>query len=236
MGQLLTDTPATALAVFAHPDDADISCGGALAAWAARGCASHVVIVNQGDKGAAAPGVDAGRLAERRAGEAREAAAALGLAGVELLGYPDGEVENDLALRARLVAVIRRLRPEVVVAPDPTAVFFGSGYVNHHDHRAVGWAVLDACVPAAASPLYFPAAGEAHAVRELLLSGTLEADVWVDVAGALAAKVAAVQCHRSQVGEQAGLVGEFVRRRAAEMGAQAGVEYAEAYRRIALRG
>ena len=82
-------------------------------------------------------------LTRRRAAEVDAAAAVLGLAGVDRLGLPDGEVTNDVALRARLVALLRAHRPDLVVAPDPTAVFFGDSYVNHRDHREVGWAALD---------------------------------------------------------------------------------------------
>ena len=63
---------------------------------------------------------------------------------------------DDDELRGRLVALIRRLRPEAVMCPDPTAVFFGEHYVNHRDHRVVGWATLDATTPAAGMPHYFP--------------------------------------------------------------------------------
>ena len=71
------------------------------------------------------------------------------------------------------------------MCPDPTAVFFGDAYVNHADHRAVGWATLDAVAPAAALPLYFPDLGPPHQVATVLLTGTLEPDAWVDVGDAV---------------------------------------------------
>jgi LmbE family N-acetylglucosaminyl deacetylase len=117
------------------------------------------------------------------------------------------------------------------VAPDPTAVFFGDGYVNHRDHRELGWAVLDSLVPAA-SPLYLPDAGPAHQVGLLLLSGTLEADAWVDISGWLDEKVAAVACHESRLGGDPALVAELLEHRAAEEGARAGIGHAEAFRRL----
>jgi LmbE family N-acetylglucosaminyl deacetylase len=70
----------------------------------------------------------------------------------------------------------------------------------------VGWAVLDAVAPAAASPLYFPDAGAPHQPRTLLLSGTFQSDVWVDVTAVVERKVAAVQCHESRVGGEPDLV------------------------------
>jgi LmbE family N-acetylglucosaminyl deacetylase len=229
---LVTDVPARVLAVYAHPDDPEVSCGGTLAHWAAHGAEVRLVVVNAGDKGSPDPATDPADLTRRRAGEVHAAAEVLGLAGVDLLGLPDGEVSNDLALRGRLVALVRTHRPEVVICPDPTAVFFGDSYVNHRDHREVGWAVVDAVAPAAGSALYFPEAGPAHQVGALLLSGTFDADAWVDVSDAVEAKVSAVSCHESRVGGDPALVAELLRLRTAETGAQAGVPHAESFRRL----
>ena len=197
--------------------------------------AVRLVVVNAGDKGSPDAATDPAELTRRRAAEVDAAAAVLGLAGVDLLGLPDGEVTNDLDLRGRLVGLVRRHRPELVVAPDPTAVFFGDTYVNHRDHREVGWAALDAVAPAAASPLYFPEAGAPHQVATMLLSGTLAPDMWVDVSGSVEAKVASIQCHESRVGSDPDLVGELVRARTAEAGAAVGVAHAESFRRLRFR-
>lgn len=230
---VVDDVPARALAVYAHPDDAEVACAGTLARWAAAGTEVHLVVCTLGEKGTADPNADPAELAERRAAESRAAAAVLGLAGTVNLGYPDGEVDNDAVLRARLVAAVRSTRPDVVLSSDPTAVFFGDTYVNHRDHREVGWAVLDTCSTAAASPLYFPDAGPPHRVATVYLSGTLEPDAWVDVGDHLDAKVEALRCHRSQLGESGDeLVADVVRQRAAEAGRHSGVGYAEGYRRL----
>ena len=224
-------TPERALAVYAHPDDPEVACGGTLGRWSALGCEVHLVIACRGDKGSFDPATDPDELAASRAAEVGRAAEVLGLSSVEHLGYPDGDIENDRALRARLIEIVRRLRPDALVAPDPTAVFFGDSYVNHRDHRQLGWAVLDTIVPAA-SPLYVPEAGTAHQIALVLLSGTLEADAWVDVDAALATKVAAVACHESRLGGDPDLVAELLEHRAAEEGIRAGVAHAEAFRRL----
>jgi LmbE family N-acetylglucosaminyl deacetylase len=234
--ELLEQDPARVLAVYAHPDDAEVSCGGTLARWAEAGATVHVVLCTRGDKGSSDPCDDPDELARRRAEEAAAGAEQLGVSGLEQFGYDDGAVENDLQLRRRLVEVIRWVRPEVVMCPDPTASFFGSSYVNHHDHRALGWATVDACAPAASSPLYFRETGPAHAVRWLLLSGTLEPDVWVDISTTIGRKSAAVGCHRSQVGGNGAWIEDLVRQRAAAEGAKCGVAYAECFRRIRLLG
>lgn len=222
--------PARVLAVYAHPDDPEVSCAGTLARWARAGSEVHLVIVTRGEKGSSDPAADPDVVAERRAVEADAAATIMGLASHELLGWADGEVVNSTELRGQLVERIRRLRPDVVMGPDPTAVFFGSSYVNHHDHREMGFALLDACAPAASSPLYFADQGSAHQVGAMYLSGTLEPDTWVEITDTLEVKVAALLCHESQLGADADLAADVVRRRAASAGSQGGVAYAESYR------
>lgn len=226
-----TYIPERALAVYAHPDDPEVSCGGTLAGWAASGAEVHLVIANRGDKGSADPSTDPDELADRRAQEVARAAEVLGITTVEHLGYPDGEMDNSAELRERLVEVIRRRRPDALVAPDPTAVFFGDSYVNHRDHRELGWAVLDSLVPAA-SPPYVPHAGEAHQVGLVLLSGTLEADAWIDIGDVLDRKVAAVVCHESRLGGDPAVVTDLLEARAAEAGHRSGLARAEAFRRL----
>src|SRR5271166_3861679 len=132
------------------------------------------------------PEADPDALAATRVGEAQRSAEVLGVVGLHLLGHPDGDLENDAALRSALVRIIREVRPEAIVCPDPTAVFFGEHHYNHRDHRVVGWAALDAAAPAAASPLYFRDQGPAHQVEVAYLTGSLEPTVWIDIGATLA--------------------------------------------------
>jgi LmbE family N-acetylglucosaminyl deacetylase len=231
VAELVDVVPGVVLAIYAHPDDPEVGCGGTLARWAAAGARVHLVIVCAGEKGTTDPAARAEDIAARRAREVAAAAEVLGIAGYEVLGYGDGDVDDTPELRSRLVGAIRTLRPDTVVCQDPTASFFGRTYVNHRDHRVVGWAVLDAVAPAARMPLYYPEAGAPHRVERVFLSGTLEPDVFVDIESALDAKTAALACHRSQLpdGEQAAAV---VRARAADVGRPLGVRYAEGFRLI----
>ena len=223
------------LAIYAHPDDPEVSCGGTLARWAAAGSEVHVCICCDGDKGSLDPYCRPEDLVRRRRAEAEAAGRGLGVKGRHWLGYPDGEIDNTPELRERLVAIVRRLRPDTVVAPDPTAVYFGASYINHRDHRVVGWAALDAVAPAAANPHYFPLAGAAHQVTTLYLSGTLEPDFWVDITETIDTKAASLSCHASQLGEGGEWLRNVVRQRAEEAGRQAGVRYAEAFRAVTPR-
>lgn len=234
MGELIDATPVTVLAVYAHPDDPDVAAGGALALWSKAGASVHVCICADGDKGSADPLTDPGELVTARRTEVAAAGGLLGVAEHHWLGFPDGELVAGRDLVARLVELVRRVRPDTVVAPDPTAVFFGQHYVNHPDHRAVGWATIDAVAPACANPHYFPEAGPPHHVGALFLSGTLEPDVWVDVSSTIDVKAAAIACHGTQVGESGEWLRTAVRQRAEDAGRQAGVPFAEGFRLVRL--
>lgn len=236
MAELLSEVPGRALAIYAHPDDPDVSCGGTLAAWAGAGCEVRVLLCTDGGKGTSDADVDPRVLAGQRAVEAAAAGALLGLSGQEFLGYRDGELTDDRQLQEELVAAVRRFRPDIVLCPDPTAIFFGQEYFNHRDHRILGLAALDAVSPAASLPLYFPGAGAAHQVSTMLLSGTLEPDVWVDISGTVEIKGEAVGCHRSQFPDGVEWAATAVRLGAEDAGRQAGVPYAEGFRRLRLGG
>lgn len=232
--QRMEDVPASVLAVFAHPDDMEMSCGGTLAAWAGAGCKVSVLVATVGDKGSLDPTADPRDVARRRAEELAAAAEVLGVEEVESWGLPDGEVEDHRArLRGRLVAKVRSAQPEVVIGHDPTPAFIGRYYVNHIDHRAVGWLTVDAVAPAAWSPLYYQEAGPAHRVRRLLLAGSPEPDVVIDIGGQVERKAMALACHRSQLGDQPPdheALEALVRSRGRAAGAQSPVEIAETFR------
>ena len=231
---LLEETPAVALAIYAHPDDPVISCGGTLARWAGAGSTVHVVICTAGDKGATDANVDPDALVASRTVEAERSVEVLAAKGLHLLGHLDGEIENDVALRRELVQIIRDVRPEVIITPDPLAVFFGEHHYNHRDHRVVGWAALDAAAPAAASPLYFRGTGVAHQVVAAYLSGSLQPNVWVDVSSTIDRKIEAVSCHVSQLADAGDWLASALRDGAELAGQEAGVAYAEPFRRIWL--
>jgi len=90
--------------------------------------------------------------------------------------------------------------------------------------------------PAAALPKYFPETGEAHQVSTVLLSGTLEPNVWVDISGALESKVRAIGCHRTQFPDGPDLVTAAVRSGAEDAGRRVGVDFAEGFRRLRFDG
>lgn len=234
------EVPASALAVYAHPDDPEISCGGTLARWADAGCRVCILVTTRGEKGTTDPRADLDALAALRRDETDAAARVLGVAETLHLDYGDGDLVDDAELRGAIVRWVRRLRPEVVLCPDPTAVFFGGSYFNHRDHRITGWATLDAVAPAAGNPHYFPehrAEGlDVHQVHAVYLSGTQEPDTWIDISDTLERKIDALFCHASQLAETGDWFREFLRASAEEAGRAAGVRYAESFRRLVLSG
>lgn len=232
--------PSSALAVYAHPDDPEISAGGTLAGWAEAGADIWVLITTRGDKGVQDPEADLDELARVRIDETAKAAALLGFVDHFHLDYSDGELPDDQALRGVITRYVRELRPEVVLCPDPTAVFFGDRYFNHHDHRVTGWATLDAVAPSAGNPHYFSehlAEGlEVHDVKTVYLSGTLEPNTWIDITPTMERKIDALFCHESQLEETGEWFRQFLRERAEEGGRAAGVAYAEGFRRLSFAG
>jgi len=231
------EVPASALAIYAHPDDPEISAGGTLAKWAAAGAQVWVLITTRGDKGTPDPDADLAAVAATRVEETAASVELLGLAGHFHLDHGDGEIDES-CLREEIVRHVRTLQPEVVLGPDPTAVFFGDSYINHRDHRVTGWAVLDAVAPAAGNAHYYPEhRGDGlgvHHVGRVYLSGTLEPNCWIDISATLERKIDALFCHASQLTETGEWFRDFLRQSAEEAGRAAGVPYAESFRRITI--
>jgi len=227
------------LGIFAHPDDAEISAGGALARWADEGRQVHLLILTNGDRGSNDPTQDRAELAAIRKAESDAAASFLGIAGATLLGTPDGELENTAEIRRDVVRRIRTIRPETVLSCDPTAWFFGNTYFNHADHRRAGEIALDAVFPAAGNPLFFQEllqeGFDPWSVTDVWLGWSNEPSHYQDVTGYLDRKVAALALHTSQV--QGGMLGffeEWLPREAEENGRKIGVQHAEAFRVLDL--
>jgi LmbE family N-acetylglucosaminyl deacetylase len=124
--------------------------------------------------------------------------------------------------------------------------YYGSGYLNHPDHRAAADAALDAVFPSAGTRWIFPEllneGLEPHNVSVVYLYGTAEPDTWVDITETIDLKIRALCEHRSQVGSDFEALEKRMRDRAAQIAAdrpaQAGLgdmRYAEVFRRMILR-
>ena len=118
------------LAIAAHRDDVEQTCGGTLLRMASRGLRTGILDLTQGEAGTRG-------TAEDRAREAREAARILGVAWRQALDLPDGAIENTLENRLKIVRVLRQLRPRVVILPYWQA--------RHPDHAIVATLGYEAC-------------------------------------------------------------------------------------------
>ncbi len=189
-------TPASALVVAAHPDDAEFGAGATLAKWASAGCVVHHLVLTDGSKGTWDPHADLAALVEQRRGEQRSAAAALGATGeVRFAERVDGELRADDSTRRVVVTAIRELRPAVVLGHDPW-----KRYRLHPDHRHAGFLTVDGVVEAR-DPHFLPEVGPSHHRPDALL--LFEADVVNHLesvsASHLDARCDALLAHRSQL-------------------------------------
>lgn len=224
--------PQSALVIMAHPDDAEFTVAGTVAKWAQAGCEVAYVLCTSGNAGTHTPGMTREKMAAVRQDEQRAACGVLGVKETVFLGHDDGLLQPTLDLRRDLVQEIRRFKPQVVIVPDPTVMFYGDDYINHPDHRAAGQAALDAVAPAAAMPLLWPDAGQPHRVQQVYVSGADKPNVWIDISDTLERKIEALRQHKSQMGDWD--PAEMLRRWAAESGQARGLIYAESFRRIVL--
>lgn len=123
-------TAADILAIAAHRDDVEQTCGGTLLRMAARGLRTAILDLTQGEAGTRGTAAD-------RAREADEAARILGVCWRGALDLPDGAIANTLENRVKIVAVLRTLRPRVVILPYWQA--------RHPDHALVASLGYEAC-------------------------------------------------------------------------------------------
>ena len=131
----MTEDPSTApfadvLAIAAHRDDVEQTCGGTLLRMGARGLRTAILDLTRGEAGTRG-------TAEDRAREAAEAARLLGVGWREALDLPDGAIENTYENRVKIVRVLRQVRPRVVILPYWQA--------RHPDHAIVASLGYEAC-------------------------------------------------------------------------------------------
>lgn len=237
----MADQPERVLVVTAHPDDVDFASSGTVATLTGQGVAVSYCIATDGDAGGFDPAVRREAIPGIRRAEQGEAARLVGVSDLHWLGFPDGRLEPDLALRQAISRVIRIVRPQRVLAQNPERNWT-SIYGSHPDHMAVGEATLRAVYPDARNPFAFPelaAAGlEAHTVAEVWVMGGPAPDTFVDVTDAYPRKLAALRAHVSQETDRDGrlepLLQGWMTATAAAGGLPPG-RLAEGYRRLDTR-
>jgi bacillithiol biosynthesis deacetylase BshB1 len=237
----LDSTAVDVLAIAAHRDDVEQTCGGTLLRMASRGLRTAILDLTQGEAGTRGS-------AEERAQEAANAAELLGVSWRQALDLPDGAIENTLENRAKIVRVLRGLRPRVVILPYWQA--------RHPDHATTATLGYEACFLSGLAKA--PAVGPTGpAAREELESeagvalphrpfkivyASLYADVRpsfvVDITPFIEQRHRALMAYRSQYANQAAGSGLFVAEEeirdrtfaeARHYGLLAGVDYGEPF-------
>lgn len=200
------DAPtADVLAIAAHRDDVEQTCGGTLLRMASRGLRTAILDLTQGEAGTRGS-------AEERAQEAAQAARLLGVGWRQALDLPDGAVENTLENRINIARVLRQLRPRVVILPYWQA--------RHPDHATVASLGYAACFLSglAKAPAARPAEeptdmGVPHRPFKIVYA-SLYADVRpsfvVDITPFIEQRHAALMAYRSQYANQPAGGGLFV--------------------------
>lgn len=175
------------LAIAAHRDDVELTCGGTLAKAVRAGHRVGIIDLTQGEMGTRGN-------AETRAAEAERAAKTLGVAVRLNAGLRDAYLENNEASRTKVVELIRRMKPRVVILPFPVG--------RHPDHRVTSELGRDASYLAGLKR-YAPETGDAHRPYKLLFSLAYREDpvkpsFVVDISDVFETKMQAIRCYGSQ--------------------------------------
>ena len=224
-----------AMAIFAHPDDAEFGMAGTVAKWAKAGVEFTYCMVTNGASGSQDPEMTRERLRDIRATEQSEAAKILGVRNVIFLEYEDGYLEPTIDVRRAVARQIRIHRPDVIFTMDPT-MRYGGSYVNHPDHIAAAEVVLRSINPDASTRQMLPELWqkehlEPHKPKALFLMAFGEPDTIVDVSAVVEVKVKALLAHRSQITADSV---DFIKGWMKNAGKKKGYAYAEGFKVLRL--
>jgi LmbE family N-acetylglucosaminyl deacetylase len=226
--------PAQVMVFTPHADDAEGGVGGTVVRWTREGKDVIYVVCTNGDKGTSDPKIKPEELARIREQEQLAAAKLLGVREVIFLRYPDQGLEDTPEFRKEIVRLIRMYRPDTVVTVDPYR-----RYIWHRDHRITGQVVLDAVFPYARDLYAYPDLIEEglqpHKVKEVLLWASEEPNYRSDITDTFDIKLAALHCHKSQVGDNPSPERLRMMRERHKMQAKGeNYELAEAFHRVEL--
>ena len=189
------------MVVIPHPDDAESRMAGTVARWAREGKDIIYVVCTNGDKGTSDPNMKSDELARIREQEQLAAAKLLGVREVIFLHHPDQSLEDTPEFRKEIVRLIMMYKPDTVVTVDPYR-----RYLSHRDHRITAQVTLEAVYPYAGKAYSYPDLLEQglqpHRVKEVLFCGTEDPNYYIDITDTIDIKIAALRCHRSQVGDR----------------------------------
>jgi N-acetylglucosamine malate deacetylase 1 len=188
-GSSSIEKPLDILAIAAHPDDVEQTCGGTLLRMAEQGYRTGVLDLTAGDMGSRG-------TPEIRLKEADDAACALLLAWRGNLRLPDARLENTVSVRMSLAVEIRNLRPRVVILPYWEA--------RHPDHYRASEIAFEACFLAGLkkldeeTPPHRP-----HTILYSSLYANVTPSFVVDISDQFERRMSALFCYQSQYGQSA---------------------------------
>jgi len=199
------------MAIFAHPDDLELYCGGTVARLIADGKKVSSIKMTSGEMGSRQEKITKEELLAIREREDKASMAVLGIIPVcnVYLRLGDGKVENNLKTIGEVVKQIRLFRPEIIITHNPQDLIIKFGkdenWFNHRDHRNTGSVAIDASYPFARDILFYPEhfqdpMAKSWACTQFLLVDSYghEDSVFVDVTETVAKRVAAHAMHKSQ--------------------------------------
>jgi len=222
------------MVVTPHPDDAEFGVAGTVARLTREGKQVVYVVCTNGDKGSSDRSIKPEEVAKIREQEQMAAAKLLGVSNVVFLRYHDQGLEDSHEFRKKLVRVIRLYQPYAVVTADPYRK-----YMWHRDHRIAGQVTLDAVFPYARDHLSYPElldeGLEPHKVREMWFWASDDINYRLDITDTFDIKLAALGCHKSQVGDIPPEMRERMRDWARINAEGEDFELAEAFHRIEMR-
>jgi N-acetylglucosamine malate deacetylase 2 len=211
----------TILCVFAHPDDESLACGGTLARLSDAGARVVVICASRGERGSLSDRslLADGDLAGARARELHEAARILGVADVIILQHPDGDLRwaNVPQFHGEIVSAIEQYRPDGVITFAEDGLYWHLDHIGVHERTYTAVKSLGAAAP----PLYYVTMQQG-VMREIVDAAVanglsleshpfdIEPDAFgdhakpptfvVDVHDWVPRKLAALRCHRTQIG------------------------------------
>ena len=180
------------LCVQAHPRELELAAGGTIAKLVKKGCKVFFLTITDGSKGTPDASLSPLRLMEIRRQEAVAAGKLLGVTEQLFFDYTDGDCPPTVELCRGILAVIRALRPQMVLSMDPYRP-----YEFHPDRLAVAMSAAQA-VFLSAAPHYHKDVGEAHSVESIVFHTTNSANVFVNIEETLQQKLDAIFLHTSQ--------------------------------------
>jgi LmbE family N-acetylglucosaminyl deacetylase len=199
------------LVIMAHPDDAEIYCGGTIARLTSLGKIVRVVKMTNGDKGSKQEKISQTQLRQIRQAEDKKSMNLLGIKSEDnvYLDLGDGHITNSLKIIEKIAFQIRQFKPDIIITHNPQDMVItfdeSNSWVNHRDHRNTGKSAIDAAYPYSRDLLFFPKHFQDPSVTSHQVSQFLLVDyyhhpetVFAEMTNFVDAKINSIAAHSSQ--------------------------------------